>query len=169
MTKHAVFLEGPIGAGKTTLGRALAEQLQGHFIDGDDHSDPDGPWFCSSYRTSKRVLHAGLKALQKNRTIIVAYPLRRVNWIYFNRRFKEASVTPSFVSLSATYEEIVSERRGRVFSDTERARIRTMISQGYGRRPFSDLILQTGRHDLRQTLGHLEAEVRQLIGQKPSA
>ena len=39
MPKHAIFLSGPIGTGKTSLGRMLAEKLGGAFIDGDDHSD----------------------------------------------------------------------------------------------------------------------------------
>ncbi|MGO4816219.1 shikimate kinase, partial [Cupriavidus sp. 2MCAB6] len=45
MQPYAIFLSGPIGAGKTTLGKALATELGGGFIDGDDHSDPDLPWY----------------------------------------------------------------------------------------------------------------------------
>jgi len=36
MRKQAIFLNGPIGVGKSSLGRALAEALDGSFIDGDD-------------------------------------------------------------------------------------------------------------------------------------
>ena len=164
MKTHAVFLEGPIGVGKTTLGRALADRLSAPFIDGDDYSDPGLPWFCSSYRTSKRVLSAALEALKDRRLVVLAYPLRCVNWIYYRRRFGEASVTLHVISLTASYEAIVNPQRGRVYSAAERARIRTMISEGYGARPFSDRIVDTGQASFSETVARLETGARAFLG-----
>jgi tRNA A37 threonylcarbamoyladenosine biosynthesis protein TsaE len=39
----AVFLMGTIGAGKTTLGRALARELGGGHVEGDDYQQPSKP------------------------------------------------------------------------------------------------------------------------------
>jgi shikimate kinase len=44
MTGHATFSSGPIGAGKTTLGRAVANRLDAAFIEGDDYADHTKPW-----------------------------------------------------------------------------------------------------------------------------
>jgi len=101
MTGRAIFLNGPIGVGKTTLGQALAERLSAGFIDGDDLSDPDRPWYCSILQTSKRVVQSGLDVLQYTDTVIIAYPLDCMNWIYFRRKFEDAGVRPRFESHEA--------------------------------------------------------------------
>ena len=98
--KHAIFLSGPIGAGKTTLGRALSERIGGAFIDGDDHSDPGRPWYCSILRTSAAVHRTGLASLDGKPAVVVAYPLNCMAWTYFQRKFEDAGVRPLFVSLT---------------------------------------------------------------------
>src|SRR5258708_2183176 len=139
MRRHAVFLNGPIGVGKTSLGRSLAAALDAAFIDGDDFSDAGQPWYASSLRTSHAISDGILSSLASRRLIVVAYPLRYVNWIFFRRRLERAGVGASFVGLAASYEQITAADRGRRFSAAERARIKEMIEQGYGRQPFNDL------------------------------
>lgn len=163
MTGRAIFLNGPIGVGKTTLGQALAERLSAGFIDGDDLSDPDRPWYCSILQTSRRVVQSGLDVLQYTDTVIIAYPLDCMNWIYFRRKFEDAGVRPVFVTLRATFSSIVDVGRGRAFSNDERDRIQVMIAEGYGSRPFSDLVLDTNKADFAGTLARLEHEARHMI------
>ncbi len=162
MAKDAIFLSGPVGAGKTTLGRALAERLAGGFIDGDDFSDPDRPWYCSILRTSKAMAQAGLAALEDRSTVVIAYPLNCINWIYFRRRFADAGIRPFFVSLRVSYPSVVGKSRGRVFSNEEHDRIQVMIAEGYGARPFSDLVIDTDTAGFAVTLAHLERETRRM-------
>nr|WP_314072663.1 shikimate kinase [uncultured Roseococcus sp.] len=161
--KHVVFLSGPIGTGKTTLGQALAEQLQGHFIDGDDHADPSRPWYCSILQTSRAIIRTGLERLEERPLLVVAYPLGCANWIYFRRKFGDAGIQPHFVSLRASYASIISDRRGRAFDEDERWRIRVMIAEGYGERPFSDLILDTDKADFAATLEELRIAILRRI------
>jgi hypothetical protein len=163
MAKHAIFLSGPVGAGKTTLGRALAERLSGGFIDGDDFSDPDRPWYCSILQTSKAIVHAGITILKDRDAVIVAYPLGCINWIYFKRTFGDAGARPLFVSLRASYSSIVDQRRGRTFTREEHDRIQVMIAEGYGARPFFDLVLDTDKASFLATLAELERETRRWI------
>ena len=163
--KHAIFLNGPIGAGKTTLGRALSERIGGAFIDGDHHSDPERPWYCSILRTSAAIHKAGLARLADKPAVVVAYPLDCITWIYFRRKFEAAGVRPLFVSLQASFAAITGKNRGRCFSREEKERIQVMIAEGYGARPFSDLVVNTDGHGFAATLALLEAEVRRLMRQ----
>src|SRR5258708_5873795 len=130
--KHAIFLSGPIGVGKTTLRRALSASIGSGFIDGDDHSDPDKPW-----------VETGFAVLERKPAVVIAYPLTCINWIYFRRKFGDASIRTLFISLRATFASIVDEGRGRRFDEDEQRRIRIMIAEGHGARPFSDLIVDT--------------------------
>jgi hypothetical protein len=163
MTRYAVFLSGPVGVGKTALGRALSARIGGGFVDGDDHSDRDLPWYGSILRTSRAIVQAGLAVLGDKPAVVIAYPLNCIGWIYFRRKFSEAGVVPLFVSLRASFDGIVDERRGRRFSAEEQARIRTMIAEGYGARPFGDLVVDTDSSGFAETLALLEAELQQLM------
>ena len=159
MRRHAVFLNGPIGVGKTSLGRALSAALDAAFIDGDDFSDPDRPWYASSLRTNRAIMAGILSALDGRRLAVVAYPLRCVNWIFFRRRLAGVGVGACFVGLASSYEEITAASRRRHFSADEHARIREMIGQGYGRQPFNDLIVDAGREALEPTVRRLLPEL----------
>src|ERR1700722_1206507 len=130
-SKHAIFLSGPIGVGKTTLGRGLSAAIGGGFIDGDDHADYDKPWYCSILQTSAAVVRTGNAILRSESAVVIAYPLNCLNWIYFRRKFGDTDVRTLFISLRATFAAIVSESRGRRFTEAEQQRIRTMIAEGY--------------------------------------
>ena len=164
MSKHVVFLNGPIGAGKTTLGRAAAERLGGRFLDGDDFADPDRPWYASLPRTVTGIYGAVLQTPETVPVTVVAYPLNCVTWIYFRRRLAEAGKAVIFISLRASYEAILDPRRGRLFDADERERIGVMLAEGYAERPFSDLILDTDRDGFEATAVRLAAAIRSLIG-----
>uniref|UniRef100_A0A9E7ZSB9 Shikimate kinase n=1 Tax=Bosea sp. NBC_00436 TaxID=2969620 RepID=A0A9E7ZSB9_9HYPH len=163
MQRYVIFLSGPIGAGKTTLGRALAARIGGSFIDGDDHAAPDLPWYGSILRTSRSVVREGFSLLVERPNLVVAYPLRCSDWIFFRRHFGDAGVRPIFVSLRASYERIVDTGRGRVFDAEEHDRIRVMLTEGYGERSFSDLIVDTDRASFEQTLDELVAGLRRFM------
>jgi DNA polymerase III delta prime subunit len=162
VAKHAVFLSGPIGVGKTTLGRAVAEALGGSFLDGDDYADPDRPWYGSILSASRAVVREGMRALETRDLVVIAYPLGCVTWIYYRRRFGDAGVRPLFVSLRASYEAIIASARGRDFSAWERDRIHTMIAEGYAERPFSDLVFDTDQAPFEETARRLRLEIARL-------
>jgi hypothetical protein len=150
------------------LGRALAPAIDGGFIDGDDYSDQERPWYCSSLRTNVAVVQAGISVLENKPAVIIAYPLRCVNWIYYRRKFAEADVRTLFISLRASAAAIVAAGRGRRFDDEERERIREMIAEGYDTRPFTDLIFDTDQSGYADTLARLVSETQQLILERES-
>ena len=163
MDKHAIFLNGPIGAGKTTLGRGLAERLGAGFIDGDDHSDHSKPWYACIRTTSARIVQVGFEMLATHTAVVIAYPLGCSSWIYYRRKFGDAGVKPLFVTLRASYENIVAASRGRQFTPWEHERIATMLREGYDARSFSDLIFDTDKSGFDDTLARLTQEVTALI------
>jgi hypothetical protein len=163
-TKHAVFLGGPIGAGKSTLGRALAERLDGGFIEGDDHSDPERPWYGSILTTSRGILAASVAALQTSRLVVIAYPFACTNYVFFRRRLGDVGASTVLVSLRASWEGIIAPGRGREFTPDERDRLRVMIAEGYGERPFSDLVVDTDRAGFAETVEMLREALMPLIG-----
>ena len=163
MAKHAIFLNGPIGTGKTTLGRALADRLSAGFIDGDDFSDPDRPWYCSILQTSRSIIQDSVTVLATSNAVIIAYPLNCINWIYSRRKLADVGINTLFISLRASYAAIVNPQRGRIFSAEECDRILVMIAEGYGDRSFSDLVIETDKADFATTLMELERRTRQIL------
>ena len=148
---HAIFFNGPIGAGKPTLGRAVAARIDAAFLDGDDFSDHSRPWFASSLTTSERIASAALNGLAAKPTVVVAYPLRCTNFVYYRRRMSDAGHRPIFVTLRASAASILAADRGRAFDAGERERIIEMIAQGYGDRAFSDFTVDTDAASFERT------------------
>jgi len=164
MQKFAIFLSGPIGVGKSSLGRALAKKFGGRFIDGDDHSDPDHPWHCSILKTSRAVLREAIVSLEEHTLVVIAYPLRCTTWVFYKRHMNDVGVLPIFINLTASFEEIVSPSRRRSFSDAEKFRIEVMIQEGYGERPFGDMTFKTADQSFEDTLQKIASEVAKIAG-----
>jgi cytidylate kinase len=157
----AIFLTGPIGAGKTTLGSALARALDGAFIDGDVYLMRDRPWYACSRSTARSILAAVTGAAGEGRTAVVAFPMRCIDWLFHRGHLERRGIRMITVSLSASYAATIAAERGRDFAPGEQARIREMIDQGYGRPAFADIALATDRAGVDETLAEL---VRALHG-----
>jgi ABC-type hemin transport system ATPase subunit len=152
-----IFLTGPIGAGKSTLGRALAAQLGGHHIEGDDYQLPDRPWYAAALRVARSILRDALSEAKAGRPAIISYPLRCREWLYLKRHCERAGFATRFVALQADPDRIVSPLRGRTFSAWEQQRIREMVDQGYDRPAFADAVVRTDRDAVDESLRKLIA------------
>ncbi|HEX8449451.1 MAG TPA: AAA family ATPase [Allosphingosinicella sp.] len=139
----AIFLMGTIGAGKTTLGLALAKARGGRHIEADDYHHPSRPWFATSLSTCRQVLKAVLAAAGQGAPAVISYPLRCREWLFYRRRLADAGLPCAFVTLAASRGALLDADRGRNFSREERRRIGEMLLQGYDSRPFADLLVRT--------------------------
>ncbi|MCV0370420.1 shikimate kinase [Filomicrobium sp.] len=159
-----VAFEGPIGVGKTTLGRAVSERLNVGFIDGDDYSAP-GPWLRSSLQTSRRIVTACEEQLQSHPAVIVAYPLRCTNWVFYRETFRRRGIAFHCISLTADLVHI--SRRARILNPEELSRASEMLVQGYGNRHFSDIVVRTDEFGFDLTCDLLVDKVANLVA-RPS-
>ena len=164
--RHVIFLNGPIGAGKTALGRAAAAELGASFIDGDDLGDPSKRWVEQVLSTAKALVGAGMAALRERPVAIVAMPLRRRDWVFLKSRFEAEGVFVHCITLAARAESILGPGRGREFDADEQARTREMIAQGYGNRSFSHAIVETDRASLADTVDAVVASCRSLLARQ---
>jgi len=166
-SRHAIFLNGPIGTGKTVVGRLAAAALGASFIDSDDLGDPSKPWFAQVLSKARTLVDAGMAALRERPVVLVAMPLRGRDWAFFKARFEAEGVTIHCITLAANAESILGPGRDREFSAQERARIEEMIAQGYGRRSFSGAIIETDRASLAATAEAVVAACRGQLAGKP--
>ena len=168
-TRCVIFLNGPIGVGKTVLGRLATADLGASFIDSDDLGDPSKQWFEQVLSTATALVHAGIVALRDRPVVIVATPLRTRDWIFFKGHFEAEDVTVYCITLTARLELILGSGRGREFDAEERVRIKEMIAQGYASRPFSHAIVETDRASLANTADRLVGVCRSLLASEQTS
>lgn len=161
MQKTVFMLDGPIGVGKTSLGRAAAPGLAFGFIDGDDHSAP-GHWLRSILRTSRTIVALCETTLRSRDGVIVSYPLRCTDWVFFSQTFGRMGIACHCIGLTATPDAILA--RERKLDAHEITRSREMMAQGYGQREFSSAHLCTDEAPFDETHRRLELVIRQILG-----
>lgn len=163
MRKSVLLLDGPIGVGKTSLGQAAASQLAFGFVDGDDHSAP-GPWLRSILQTSRKIVSASEECLRTYPAVIVAYPLRCTNWLFFYETFGRMDISCRCIGLIADVTAISA--RERALSAAEVARSAEMIAQGYGTRAFNDFTVRTDEAGFEETCRRLVQKAQQALNSR---
>lgn len=163
MSGTIIFLNGPIGVGKTVLGHVVAVALGASFIDSDDLGDPTKRWFEQGWSTAHALIAAALAALGERPVVLVAKPLRDRDWTFFKAYLEAEGVAVRCITLAARMESILEPGRGRAFDAAERLRIAEMLAQGYASRPFSDAIVETDRASLADTADGLTTICRGLL------
>lgn len=160
MQKTVVFFDGPVGVGKTSLGRDVARQLDFEFLDGDDFAEP-GQWLRSGRRTSHQIVTAAEAALQRHDGVLVSYPLRRTNWIFYKATFERQGVAFFSVGLNAHITSI--RNRARKLSPQEITRSQEMSAQGYGRQSFHAVTARTDQGSFEHTSHLLAAQLSDIL------
>lgn len=136
-----ICLNGPINAGKSTIGRVLADRLpDAEFIEGDDHGIPEGVPFEEMIAQATAWL-AGLIAEKQRAFLVIAYPLRPEDFALLREASAKRGARLFVVTLAPPMELVLKDRGARRLDDEERARIREMYAEGYASRDFSDMIV----------------------------
>ncbi len=161
--REVIILNGPIGVGKTTLGRAFAERLGDVFIDNDDLRNRSKRWIDEVLTVIDRLVAIGVEILARSPVLVIAKPLRAREWTMLQAKFRTQGAKIFCVTLTASADAILDPARGREFSAGERDRIAEMIAQRYAARPFSDLTIRTNQASFKDTLERLVGGSRKLL------
>jgi hypothetical protein len=161
--RAALFLNGSVGVGKTTLGRVLARELGGGFLDSDDLGDPARRWVEQIRTTSALLVERVAADLATVPVMVIAKPLRARDWCYFQAHLGRRGIETFCITLTAAPAAILDPGRGRRFDAWERRRTAAMAQEGYGARPFSDAVVATDRAGFTETVAQLEAICRSLL------
>jgi hypothetical protein len=138
-----IHVNGPINSGKSSVGRALARLLpDARFIDGDDHGAPEGAPLPARIAAALRRIEACI-AQTDAACLVVAYPLDQANYERLKAASEQRGMRFLVLTLAPPLTVALTDRGGRTLSPAERQRIAEMYREGYHRRPFSDVVVDT--------------------------
>ena len=150
--KIAVFINGPINSGKTTIAKIVSDKIaNGVFIDGDnlvsENGEPLDVWI------KKSIEEAILKArlfVSENKIPIISFPLRDEDWEAISI-LKNEDITPICITLSPKLETVLYSRKNRKLEKWEIERTKQMYAEGYNSRKFSSLIIENDEIEAEET------------------
>ena len=169
-----IFLVGPMGAGKTTIGRQLAKAFDYEFIDSDheieERTGATIPWIFDIEGEAgfRKRETAALADLTERHHIVLATGggavIAEENRDYLKNR---GFVVYLFAALDDLLERTARDRgRPLLQTDNPRQRLADLVAQRDGYyREVADLIVDTGAQSFRQTVTLIIGEIDRLRGE----
>lgn len=168
-----VFLIGPMGAGKTTIGRQVARALKLAFVDSDHEIErrtgADIPWIfdIEGEEGFRRRERAVIEDLCRQRDQVVA---TGGGAVLDPRNRADLARNGTVVYLSASVDRIVartarSQHRPLLRTDDPRARIEALMAEREPLyREIADIVVDTERRGVRGTVSQIVRQIRALTG-----
>lgn len=172
-SRDSVFLIGPMGSGKTTIGRHLAKALKLEFVDSDhvieQRTGADIPWIFdiegeAGFRRRERAV---IEELTRRRGIVLATgggavidPLNR----------SDLAAHGAVVFLQASVDKILnrtakSQNRPLLRTDNPRARVEELLAaRDPLYREIADIIVDTDKRGVKSTVNLILDYLRQHPG-----
>ena len=145
-----IWLNSTVGAGKTSIGQALSHILPGAvFMDGDDHAGPSSLPNTVRWRMAIDALLRA--AARRSRTLVVAYPLDRLEYQRLKAVCRRGRRSLVLVNLATPLTITLRGRGSRRLDAAEQARVREMRSKGFHRRPFASATFSNASSPPRTT------------------
>lgn len=168
---NRIFLVGPMGAGKTTLGRQLARTLKVEFVDSDHEIErrtgADIPWIFDI---------EGEEGFRKRETEAIADLTLRDGIVLAtgggavlkpeNRRYlsERGVVVYLYAELEKLYHRTAKDRNRPLLQTADpKAKLQSLMEMRdplY--REVADIVVDTGEQSLRDTINNILREVRKL-------
>jgi hypothetical protein len=159
---RVIFINGPLNAGKTTIGKLLSEQMpDAIFLDGDDIVSQEGLDFAKWVIAT--VMTGTLRACElahEGKLPVIAFPLRENDWKVITGLCNHAGVTPICITLDPGMEAAKANRGSRNLKDKEIQRIQEMYQENYHQRPFSALTVNNQKETPQATCDQILSFLR---------
>lgn len=134
-----IFICGAINAGKSSVGKILAERLKAAFIEGDHvrnflHMltvDEARPAIVESIAAVVRTL------VKRGFPVVVAYPLWNEDYEILRTKLADAEVPVHYFALNPDIETALTNRGGREIGEWETQRIRELYEKGVNHPNFA--------------------------------
>jgi len=154
-----IWLNGTVGAGRSAVGRVLADMLpRAAFVDGDDVA-PEGMTGPARWRIAVDALLRRVARRKARETLVVAYPLTRQDFARVRASCGRAGRRFAVVNLATPLPIVLRGRGGRRLGADEVPRMREMCSKGYRRRRFAAITLPNAQPPARLTARRIAAVV----------
>ena len=140
-----VFICGAANAGKSTVGKMLAEHLRAPFVEGDDIRKI---FYWETVEEVRPEVIATIGAVvqylyQGHEDVVVAYPIWREDYEPLMAYLKDVKVPIHFVALNPNLERAVVNRGTRELEDWEVTWIKESYARGVNDPPFAKIIDNT--------------------------
>jgi gluconate kinase len=137
-----VFICGAANAGKSTVGKMLAQHLDAAFVEGDDVRKIFYNQTVEEARPQIiQAIAATVKVLAKQEDkIVVAYPVWPEDYEPLMGALKDISMPIRFIALSPSLETALTNRGTRELEDWEKVWIKESYSRGVNNPSFATII-----------------------------
>lgn len=140
-----VFICGAANAGKSTVGKLLAERLGAAFIEGDDIRKI---FYREGVENARPAIIEAIAAVvrvivRRGESVVVAYPIWNEDHTPLMGYLKDLRVAKHFVALSPTLETALTNRGTRELEDWEPAWIKESYARGVHNPSFAKIIDNT--------------------------
>ena len=140
--KMVIFICGAANAGKSTVGKMLAEQLQAAFVEGDDIRKI---FYRQSVEEARPAIVETLAAVvnvlaKKRESVVVAYPIWKEDHQPLLSYLKDVTIPIKFIALNPSLETALTNRGTRELEDWEIGWIKESYAKGVNNPPFAKSI-----------------------------
>lgn len=158
-----VLLNGPINAGKTTVGRLLAEEFaDGAHVEGDDLHGflPDTPLEAAIPIVLEMAAGVAGPLVERGFDVVVTYPLSPADFEYLAAELSALDADVYAVTLSPPLEVALSNRGDRELDEWERERIEELYDAGIHRPAFGARLDNAGESPA-ETVARIRRGIRE--------
>ena len=140
--KSIVFICGAVNAGKSTVGKLLAERLRAVFVEGDDIRKI---FYWKTVEDARPEIIECIGALvktlaQRGRSVVVAYPIWKEDHGPLMQILRGLDASIHFIALNPPLSAAVKNRGTRELADWEVQFIKELYAKGVNKPPFAKAI-----------------------------